>query len=183
MKARLYILLGIVLAFTSCEGLDIQSKLIDPTILPSPKIDTSNTKPKYSRNAPKSVSKNISNFKEIKRLKENKEEKPSKEVLSKLESHANKQSVKPKSIQISLTGLSSSQLDEKFGSPNLIRIDGKAELRVYLLHDSDCSLYAFLYSNITTNAERTVKHYETRGPAENTIDQCARSFANSIKPD
>ena len=182
MKARLYILLAIILVLTGCEGLDILSKLIDPSILPPQKTDPTNKKPNSSQNVSKSAPKNIPNNKKGYQLKESKDEKPTKEILSRLEPLESKRLVKPKDIKISIMGLSSSQLDERFGAPNLIRIDGNAELRVYLLRSSNCSLYTFLYSDSSTNGERVVKHHETGSSEENTIDQCYSLFSNARKP-
>ncbi|NNE85411.1 MAG: hypothetical protein HKN28_15705 [Alphaproteobacteria bacterium] len=55
-----------------------------------------------------------------------------------------------------------SAVDERLGAPDLVRLDGPAEIRLYRNAETACTFHVFLYIDNGTAQTKSVEHYEAR---------------------
>ena len=76
-------------------------------------------------------------------------------------------------------------VDERLGSPDIVRLDGPAELRLYRDAETACTFHVFLYVNNATQT-KSVAHYEARNPSGRlngaALADCYRALARSGAP-
>ena len=79
-----------------------------------------------------------------------------------------------------MNGLAPSDVDSLFGTPNLVRRDGPAEIRLYGDTKSFCTLHVFLYAD-GAGGNRTVEFFEARQNggrlANDDLSACLRALA------
>lgn len=62
----------------------------------------------------------------------------------------------------SLLGLNGANADNLLGSPDLVRLEGPAEIRLYRHIKNICTLHIFLYAKNNSTADRTIEYLEAR---------------------
>jgi hypothetical protein len=53
-------------------------------------------------------------------------------------------------------------VDERLGAPELVRLDGPAEIRLYRDVETACTFHVFLYVDKAAAQTKSVEHYEAR---------------------
>ncbi len=91
----------------------------------------------------------------------------------------------PAPTPASLIGLDSDNVDKLVGPPDLVRLDGPAEVRLYRAPKIGCTLHVFLYVKEGSAPTRAVEYYEARnqqGRLEgDDITNCYRALVAPAK--
>lgn len=61
-----------------------------------------------------------------------------------------------------LIGMAPSAVDKRLGEPDLVRLDGPAEIRLYRNSETACTFHVFLYVDNAAARTKSVEHYEAR---------------------
>ena len=61
-----------------------------------------------------------------------------------------------------LIGLASTAVDNLLGSPELVRLDGNAEVRLYRDANNGCTFHVFLYVSDPATRNKSVEYFEAR---------------------
>ena len=61
-----------------------------------------------------------------------------------------------------LIGMAPNAVDERLGAPDLVRLDGPAEIRLYRNAETSCTFHVFLYVDNAAALTKSVEHYEAR---------------------
>lgn len=81
-----------------------------------------------------------------------------------------------------LIGMAPNAVDERLGVPDIVRLDGPAEVRLYRDTETACTFHVFLYVNNATQS-KSVAHYEARNPSGRlegaALTDCYRALARS----
>jgi len=100
------------------------------------------------------ISKNVIIQKETVQLDKQKYKKPEEEVREPRQTKL----LNPKT----LLGLDAANADNLLGSPDLVRLEGPAEIRLYRHIKNICTLHIFLYAKNAFTKDRTVEYLEAR---------------------
>ncbi|NKB49250.1 MAG: hypothetical protein GKS02_07785 [Alphaproteobacteria bacterium] len=71
---------------------------------------------------------------------------------------------KPIPAPETLIGLAPHAVDTRLGEPDIVRLDGPAEIRLYRSAEANCTFHVFLYVKDGAGQSRAVEYYEARKP-------------------
>jgi hypothetical protein len=84
-----------------------------------------------------------------------------------------------------LVGLASNEVDNLLGPPDLVRLDGPAEVRLYRAPATGCTFHVFLYVKDAAARTRAVEYYEARNLAGRlegaALADCYRALVKPAK--
>lgn len=84
-----------------------------------------------------------------------------------------------------LIGLASNEVDNLLGAPDLVRLDGPAEVRLYRSPATECTFHVFMYVKDAAARTRAVEYYEARNLAGRleggALTDCYRALVKPAK--
>jgi hypothetical protein len=84
-----------------------------------------------------------------------------------------------------LVGLASNEVDNLLGAPDLVRLDGPAEVRLYRAPATGCTFHVFMYVKDAAAQTRAVEYYEARNLAGrlegDALTDCYRALVKPAK--